>query len=254
MGTAVTILPTDWPPPGVALLGASLRFGGTTLFADLTANFAPGSWTALLGPSGVGKSSLLRLIAGLAPPGTTGTVRASDGAPLAPRVALMEQKDHLLPWATVLDNVLIGSRLRGERPDPVRARHLLGRLGLGDAAGLRPAALSGGMRQRTALARTLYEQRPVVLMDEPFSALDAPTRHRLQNEAAALLRGTTVVLVTHDPLEALRLADRILVLSGRPVRLEDVPVPPGAPPRPVGAPGIAAAQERLLATLTDSVA
>lgn len=249
MGVSAAAWPPDHQPPGLAVARASLNFAGIALFRDLSVAFAPASLTALLGPSGVGKSSLLRLIAGLAPAGTTGEVRADDGRPLAPRLALMEQRDHLLPWAGVLDNVLIGSRLRGEPPDPARARHLLERLGLGDALALRPAALSGGMRQRVALARTLYEQRPVVLMDEPFSALDAPSRHRLQAEAAILLRGTTVVLVTHDPLEALRLADRILVLSGRPVRLAEVPVPPGPTPRPVGDPGIAAAQARLLAAL-----
>jgi putative hydroxymethylpyrimidine transport system ATP-binding protein len=110
---------------------------------------------------------------------------------------------------------------------------LLARVGLADAADARPAQLSGGMRQRVALARTLMEDRPVVLMDEPFAGLDAITRYELQARAAELLAGRTVLLVTHDPLEALRLGHRIRVLAGRPARLDDsVGAPPGSPPRP----------------------
>jgi putative hydroxymethylpyrimidine transport system ATP-binding protein len=114
-----------------------------------------------------------------------------------------------------------------------RADELLRRVGLADAAAARPGALSGGMRQRVALARTLMEDRQVVLMDEPFAGLDAITRYELQALAAELLAGRTVLLVTHDPLEALRLGHRIRVMAGRPVRLDDsVGAPPGAPPRP----------------------
>lgn len=110
----------------------------------------------------------------------------------------------------------IGARLRGEAADETRAIDLLTRLGLAEALRLPPAKLSGGMRQRVALARTLYEDRPIVLMDEPFASLDALTRHRLQAEAVRALRGRTVLQVTHDPLEALRMADRLLLLRGQP--------------------------------------
>jgi putative hydroxymethylpyrimidine transport system ATP-binding protein len=105
------------------------------------------------------------------------------------------------------------------------------------------------MRQRAALARTLMEDRPFVLMDEPFSAVDAPTRHRLQELSAKLLAGRTVLLVTHDPLEALRLADRILVLVGNPAVPRDIPVPHGAPPRPAHDPAVLEAQAALLESL-----
>jgi putative hydroxymethylpyrimidine transport system ATP-binding protein len=223
------------PPaaPGIRLRGARLAYAGEPLFDDLDLGLAGGEITALLGPSGVGKSSLLRLIAGLEPDGT-GTVTRDDGGRLPGAVALMEQSDQLLPWLSVLDNVLLGSRLRGQRPDRARALALLDRAGLAGRADDRPAALSGGMRQRCALARTLMEDRPVVLMDEPFSALDALTRLRLQDLAAELLAGRTVLMVTHDPMEALRLAHRIVIMRGRPARLGLGAVPPGVPPRPAG--------------------
>lgn len=226
---------TSLPPaaPGIRLRHARLSYAGAALFDGLDLDLAGGEITALLGPSGVGKSSLLRLIAGLEPD-AAGEVSRDDGAPLAGAMALMEQSDQLLPWLSVLDNVLLGSRLRGERPDRPRALALLDRAGLAGRAGDRPAALSGGMRQRCALARTLMEDRPVVLMDEPFSALDALTRLRLQDLAAELLVGRTVLMVTHDPMEALRLAHRIVVMNGRPARLGLGAVPPGVPPRPAG--------------------
>ena len=115
----------------------------------------------------------------------------------------MAQSDLLLPWLGALDNVLLGRRLRGERGGRRAARALLAEMGLAGSESLRPAALSGGMRQRVALARTLFEDRPIVLMDEPFAALDAITRTRLQDLAVARLGGRTVLLVTHDPLEAI---------------------------------------------------
>lgn len=233
-------------PPGIRVEEAGLSFADRTVFDGLSLQLPAGRWTALLGPSGVGKSSLLRLIAGLpAQDGiAAGMVAAEDGAPLSDRIAFMAQRDLLLPWLSVLNNVMLGTRLRGERPgaeDRARARALLEKVGLAERADDRPAALSGGMRQRAALARTLMEDRPVVLMDEPFSALDALTRFRLQETAARLLDGRTVFLVTHDPMEALRLADRLLVLSGDPPRLGDAGAPPETlRPRDPGMAGMAA--------------
>lgn len=213
----------------------------TPVFTGLDMALEGGRWTALLGPSGVGKSSLLRLIAGLHDGGdATGRIEAEDNRPLSGRIAYMAQQDLLLPWARVLDNVLLGYRLRGTarraRAELAeRAVAMLERVGLAAYADARPGALSGGMRQRVALARTLMEDRAIVLMDEPFSALDALTRHRLQDMAGELLQGRTVLLVTHDPMEALRLAHRIEILSGRPAKLARDPVrPPGIPPRSTG--------------------
>jgi putative hydroxymethylpyrimidine transport system ATP-binding protein len=216
----------------------------------MTLDVAGGRTTALLGPSGSGKSTLLRLAAGLL--AAPGAIAADDGQPLAGRIAWLAQQDLLVPWRDALGNVLLGAHLRGERPDAERARALLNEVGLTPADSRKmPAALSGGMRQRVALARTLMEDRPLVLMDEPFSAVDAPTRHRLQDLAARLLAGRTVLLVTHDPLEALRLADRILVLQGTPAVPVEIAVPDGSPPRPARDAMLLAAQAALLERLAE---
>ncbi|MDE8346581.1 MAG: ABC transporter ATP-binding protein, partial [Acidocella sp.] len=206
------------PVPGIKIRDLAVRFADLTVFDALNFDIPARQFTALLGPSGVGKTSILRILAGLARP-SAGVVTATDAAPLAGRIAYMGQQDLLFPWARVIDNVMLGARLRGTPPDPARAMDLLEKLGLANRARALPAELSGGMRQRVAIARTLYEQRPIVLMDEPFSALDSLTRARMQNRAAERRAGCTVLLITHDPQEACRLAHHLLVLSGHPARL-----------------------------------
>ena len=253
---------TDTAPIAVRLHAARLAYRGTVIFDDLDLALPAGRTTCLLGPSGVGKTSLLRLIAGLAANGDGASADNQavdqDGRAVRDRVAYMAQQDLLLPWADVLGNVLLGPRLRGEARDPeiaARARELIGQVGLEGREHDLPARLSGGMRQRVALARTLAEDRPIVLMDEPFSALDAITRFALQELAARLLAARTVLLVTHDPLEALRLGHRIVVMAGAPARLEtalDVDEDPGGlppPPRDPSDPGLLARQADLLKRL-----
>ncbi|MDD2705482.1 MAG: ABC transporter ATP-binding protein [Acidocella sp.] len=218
------------PPPGIEISNLSLRYAGASIFEDLNLTLVAGKFSVLLGPSGVGKTSLLRIIAGLEAP-ADGYVRATDSKPLGGRIAYMAQQDLLLPWASALNNVMLGAALRGSARDTDRAMVLLQRVGLHGRAQALPAQLSGGERQRVALARTLYEDRPVVLMDEPFSALDAITRARIQNLAAELLAGRTVLLITHDPMEACRLGHSLAVLAGSPARLGIPIIVPGAPPR-----------------------
>ena len=187
----------------------------------------------------------MRVIAGLERL-EVGSLSILNGA----SIAYMAQQDLLMPWLSALGNVSLGARLRGEKPDRGRALAMLDRVGLGAEADALPHTLSGGMRQRVALARTLMEDRPIVLMDEPFSALDAITRMRLQELAAGLLAGRTVLLVTHDPLEALRLGERIYVMAGRPASLHSAPAPDGPPPRKPRDRSLQAMHAELLERLT----
>jgi putative hydroxymethylpyrimidine transport system ATP-binding protein len=239
-------------PSAIHLDAVSLSFAdGSRLFDGLSLTVAAGQCTCLLGPSGCGKSTLLRLISGARDCRLAGTLRFIPDPSPAVRCAWMGQDDLLLPWFSLLDNVLLGARLRGtlNQTHIDRARKLLAEAGLAAYEQALPAALSGGMRQRGALLRTLLEERPIMLMDEPFSALDALTRMRLQNLSCRLTAGATVLLVTHDVMEALRMADRIIVLGGTPVGVKTQLDLTGRPPRRPGAPEIAVHYEPLLELL-----
>lgn len=225
----------------VELRQATLHYRQQIIFRDVCLPLVAGHFTCILGPSGVGKSSLLRVLAGLAFDAHAQLdyqLFASDHLPLQGRVALMSQQDNLLPWCNVVDNVLLGYRLRKQVTQAIRQKAvcLLQQVGLqGVDLNKRLAQLSGGMRQRVALVRTLLENKPVVLMDEPFSALDSITRFKLQTLTATLLHQKTVLFITHDPLEALRLADHIYVLQGTPARLTAFKTPSMNPPRELNA-------------------
>ncbi|GAA1794566.1 ABC transporter ATP-binding protein [Agromyces lapidis] len=194
------------------------RFGaGPVVLDDVNLDVAAGEFVCLLGASGCGKSTLLNLIAGLDRP-TTGTITTPhEGA------AVMFQESALMPWLTAAQNVELALRLRGVARAERRAQalELLATVNLADASAKRPHELSGGMRQRVALARALAQDRPVLLMDEPFAALDAITRDLLHEELERVWRltGRTIVFVTHNVREAARLGQRILLLSSRPGRV-----------------------------------
>lgn len=248
--------------PSIIIQNANLAYQKVIIFDQLNLILEGGKTTCLLGPSGVGKSSLLRLIAGLhlteshLKEGNQqfNIIKASDGKSLSQRIAYMAQTDLLMPWLTILENVLIGVQLRGDLNKKKSyfenlAMDLLEKVGLLKVAQQRPSSLSGGMRQRAALVRTLIEDRPIVLMDEPFSALDIITRLNLQDLAAQLLKNRTVLLVTHDPLEALRIAHRIHVISGSPVKLDEALIPPGNPPRDLADHSLLELQAQLLQRL-----
>ena len=228
---------------------ATRRFGEVVALEHLTLSVRAGEIVALVGPSGCGKSTLLELLAGLQQP-DAGAVSAEPGA-------YMPQRDLLLPWRSALANAALALECSGVRKAEARrrAQPLFARFGLGGFERARPAELSGGMRQRVALARTFLSGRPLLLLDEPFASLDQITRASLQEWLADALGAEprTVVLVTHDVQEALYLADRVAVLSPRPGRIVDeieVPIPRPRPRRAtVTSREFAALEERALEAL-----
>jgi NitT/TauT family transport system ATP-binding protein len=206
---------------------------------------APGEFTCLIGASGCGKSTLLSLVAGLEEP-TAGEVSISGG-----RVAFMFQESALFPWLTAAGNVELALRARGVAKAERRQRtgELLETVHLGGFGGKRPHQLSGGMRQRVALARALAQDADVLLMDEPFGALDAMTRDVLHDELDRICaeRHLTVLFVTHNVREAVRLGDRVVVLSSRPGRIIDEFAVPIQRPRRIDSAPVA----ELAARITD---
>jgi ABC-type nitrate/sulfonate/bicarbonate transport system ATPase subunit len=215
-----------------------VRFGETLALAETSLEVEEGEFVTLVGPSGCGKTTLMNVIAGLQKP-TSGRVMM-DGANIAGRpghVGYMFQKDLLIPWRTVTGNIVLGAALTGRatKADRANARTLAARYGLGDFVDHYPHALSGGMRQRVALMRTLAFHKDVLLLDEPFGALDAQTRLEMQQWLLEVWAdsGRTVLFITHDVDEAVFLADRVVVMSARPGRIQDVHEVPLPRPRTV---------------------
>ncbi|MGD8683050.1 MAG: ABC transporter ATP-binding protein [Chloroflexota bacterium] len=238
----------------------SFDIGGSPLLVldGLDLRVAEREIVAIVGPNGCGKSTLLRVASGLLAP-DQGSVLAFDStvAGPEPRIGLVFQEPRLLPWRDVLSNVAFPLELAGvgRKPREARAREALRLTGLEGFASAYPHQLSGGMAQRTALARALAPEPDVLLLDEPFSALDAMTRERLDSELLSLWRqiGTTIVLVTHSIPEAVFLSDRVLVMSPRPGHIvAEIPVEAARPrslsSRHAGAFGAAA--DRVRAALT----
>lgn len=267
--------------PAIHIKNVSLSYQNVSVFSNVNFSLRAGKWTALLGTSGVGKSSLLRLIAGLntAEERVSGSIVADNQVATPHQAAWMAQTDMLLPWLTVRENLLLGDKLRGKtlsfvqcmmkrwmpqfllkalNPAPGAARDdmckmqdeatsLLLKSNLAHAENFYPHQLSGGMRQRVALLRTLIENKPVVLMDEPFSALDTITRHQLHQLAVELLRDKTVLFVTHDPLEALQLADEVYLLTT--TGIQHVASLHSAAPRTISDPEVIEQQKFIFAEL-----
>ncbi len=201
--------------------------GQVEALRDINLAVEEGEFVSIVGPSGCGKSTLLSVIAGLEPP-SGGTVTV-DGEPVtapSPKIGYMPQKDQLFPWRTIWANVTLGPELRREsrQEGNARARALLERYGLADFARKTPGQLSGGMRQRCALIRTLTMEPKILLLDEPFSALDYQTRLSVSADIYAIIRreGKTALLVTHDISESVSLSDRVIVLSSRPATVRNV--------------------------------
>jgi putative hydroxymethylpyrimidine transport system ATP-binding protein len=229
----------------------SLAFPGTGPVLDrLSLDVAAGEFVALIGPSGCGKSTLFNVLTGLEQP-DRGRVSVDAGA-----FAYMPQQDLLFPWRTVLDNTALGLEVAGVRRAEARHRAaaLFGPFGLEGFEQARPAELSGGMRQRAALLRTVVQERPVLLLDEPFGALDSLTRGDMQ----VWLQGVrtsfdrTVLMITHDIREAVFLADRVVVLGPRPTSVRhDVAVDLARPREPeiVTTPAFAALEAEVFAAL-----
>jgi NitT/TauT family transport system ATP-binding protein len=241
---------SDLPRGALRLSGVSKVFGrgeaATTALRAVDLDVAPGEFVTVVGASGCGKSTMLSLVAGLDGP-TTGSIDVGGG------VALMFQEATLLPWLTAAQNVALALRLRGirRRERTAQARELLDRVHLGRYADRRPHELSGGMRQRVALARVLAQDAAVVLMDEPLGALDAMTRDHMHDEIERVWRdaGLTVLFVTHNVREAVRLGDRAILMGSSPGRVVhevriDLPHP-----RRMDSPEVA----RLAASLTDAL-
>ncbi|MFD6858304.1 ABC transporter ATP-binding protein [Rhodococcus sp. NPDC060090] len=213
----------------VTVSGVHRSFDASHVLDDIGFDVSPGEFVSVIGPSGSGKSTLFGLVAGLDTP-DEGSITVG-GRPAAPgRAALMPQKDLLFPWRSVLDNCALALEVQGvsRREARERARMLFPAFGLTGFEDARPSALSGGMRQRAALARTVIQQREVLLLDEPFGALDSLTRTDMQLWLQEVWQRHrwTVLMITHDVREAVLLSDRVLVLSPRPARiLHEVLVP-----------------------------
>ena len=237
--------------PVVDLRSVIKSYPGTPVLDGIDLAVDEGQFVSVIGPSGCGKSTLFALLAGLEP--------ADSGTVLTPRCAYMPQKDLLFPWRSVLDNTSLGLEVQGvaKKEARARARELFPVFGLDGYESARPSELSGGMRQRAALLRTVVQGRSVLLLDEPFGALDSLTRSDMQawlQQVWSEFRWT-VLMITHDIREAVYLSDRVVVLSPRPAHVRrqvDVPLPRPRELEIVTTPQFAAVEKQLMDVLSSS--
>lgn len=241
--------------PGLQLCGLRKSFGNQPVLADITLSVAQGEFVSIVGPSGAGKSTILNILTHALT--ADGGDILLDGKPPGagpPQFAFMPQRDALLPWRRILDNTTLGLEVAGMSRREARAKvmPLFAEFGLAGFENHYPTQLSGGMRQRAALLRTVVQDKPMMLLDEPFGALDALTRTQMQRWLAEMCarHRWTVLLITHDVREAVLLSDRVYVLSARPARIaRTIPVPL-AHPRPIaGSAALSAIEAEILNTL-----
>jgi NitT/TauT family transport system ATP-binding protein len=241
-------------PPLIEFQQVAAQFGADVIFSDVSLAIVEHEFVCLLGPSGCGKSTMIRMIGGLIEP-SRGSVSVAGQPPRLGRNALayVFQSPRLVPWRNARDNVGLSIQLRtpsvGKAERQERSAKLLRMVGLANDGHKYPSMLSGGERQRVAIARALAVEPSIILMDEPFSALDPDTRRRMRTDLVALWRATrkTIVFVTHDLDEAIELADRIVVFSGKPTRILEVLAIVEARPRTINAtPALHEARDHLL--------
>jgi ABC-type nitrate/sulfonate/bicarbonate transport system ATPase subunit len=234
----------------------SKRFGDLSVFENFDLTLLQNGFTVLIGPSGCGKSTLFNVLTGVVA-GDGGEIswQGKTVSHLRKISAYMQQKDLLLPWFSLMDNALLPARVAGAdmAASGAKAEALFKRLGLEGFESYLPGEISGGMRQRCALVRTLMFERELVLLDEPLSALDAITRRSLQTLILMLQVefGKSILMITHDIEEALRLADEVLVLSGRPMRVLDRFQPTEPKPRRLNDPRLIEIKEYVLKLLQE---
>ena len=229
----------------------NLDFKGKKLFNNLNFDILENKSTALLGSSGVGKSTLLRCIADLEIENiTSGEIVLKEGT----NIAWLSQENSLYPWLSILDNVQLYHHLKGTKTKQTlqKAKKLLAQVNMSQHCDKKTYELSGGQKQRVALARTLMQDANLILMDEPFAALDAITKIQLQDLTCQLLKNKTVVLVTHDPQEAIKLANHIYILKNQPVIIEEVATLEGALPHQLSNEKLWNLQEELITKIKGS--
>mgnify|MGYP005987400849 FL=1 len=235
----------------VKIQNLSLNFKGKKLFENLNFNILENKNTAILGTSGVGKSSLLRCIANLEIDNiTSGKIVLKEDV----SIAWLSQENSLYPWLSILDNVQLYHHLKGSKTAQTlqKAKELLNQVNMSEHLNKKTYELSGGQKQRIALARTLMQDANLILMDEPFSALDAITKIQLQELTCELLKNKTVVLVTHDPQEAIKLANNIYILEENEARLKQVALLDGDLPHKLSNEKLWNLQEELISQLRKS--
>ena len=259
--TQTKAAPTDSRRGRLDVREIECRYDSVVAVKNLSFSIQPGEIACLLGPSGCGKSTLFNIIVGLLPPDEGALLIDGEQQPhdhLLGQVAFMPQRDMLLPWRTVLDNAILAAEIDGIARTTARQRAMdsLDRFGLGGFERHYPGQLSGGMRQRVALMRTFMFEREIMLLDEPFGALDALTRALMQRWLLEVWEGAkrTVLFITHDIDEAIYLGDRVLVMSARPGHIKlDKEVPLARPRAPdvITRPEFVELKRQLLATIED---